>query len=309
MIPSNNVAMSSPSSPFESIRGCEAYRAALSVNNYGVSMMERGHFENAIKTFDDALAIMRQTIIHDLVAADMQHSPSSADDSSCSLSSRPGKISSSAHDALQSAVFRLRAAQESCRKNGGRRPPGTLHIFPIEENDASSMRASIESGPESSLCLPIRLRGLPHSENNTSIDDNTTIPSALILRNHGLAHLLEHERQQQQQQRASGFIGLSKMSCYYHLEKAVLSLSVSHSMLAQYRSESCDDAFDLMRALMLSALVLQNLLRALLHANQHEQAQQVASALDHIGNDVQDAQQVLIAMNVETDNDTTACAA
>jgi hypothetical protein len=98
------------------------------------------------------------------------------------------------------------------------------------------------------------------------------------------------------------------MSENYHLEKAILSLSVSHSMLAQYRAE-CDDAFDMMRALMLSALVLQNLLRVLLHANQNEQAQQVATALDRIGNDVHDAQQVLMAMNVETDNDTTACAA
>jgi hypothetical protein len=289
----NNIAMSP--SPFESIRGCEAYRAALSISNYGVSMMERGHFESAIQTFDDALAIMRQTIIHDLLSNSNTNKHLSADDiASCSSSWCDDQLST--HDALQAAVFRLRVAQSSLKN--GRRPACTLHIFPIEENDASSMRASIESGPSSSLCLPIRLRGLHHYENTTI--NNTTIPSALILRNHGLAHLLEHERQQQQ--------GLCKLSENYHLEKAVLSLSVSHSMLAQYRAE-CDDAFDMMRALMLSALVLQNLLRVLLHANQHEQAQQVATALDRIGNDVHDAQQVLMAMNVETDNDTTACAA
>jgi hypothetical protein len=317
---------SRPLSPFESIRGCEAYRASLSVNNYGVSMLEQGHFESAIMTFDDALAIMRQTITDDLM---MMAAPSSyIHKPSLSYSLEPGKIN--AHDAmLQSAVVRLRAAQEPCHQNNGRRrPAGTLHIFPIEENDALSMRASIESGPTSSLCLPIRLRGLHQfeSDTTTNISNTTSIPSALILRNHGLAHLLQYERQQQQQQQQhypSGYTELSKRTSEndgysnYHLEKAALSLSVSHSMLVQYRDDvvSCDrdntiDTFDLIRALTLSALVLQNLYRVLLYMpNQNEQAQQVANALHCISRDVHDAQQVLMAMNVETDHDTTACAA
>jgi uncharacterized protein (DUF1786 family) len=86
------------------------------------------------------------------------------------------------------------------------------------------------------------------------------------------------------------------------------SLSLAHSMLAQYRSQ-CNDTCCMMQAMLLTALVLRKLIRVLIYMTKPKEAQQVLMTFSQLDMDIRTIQDALRSMNVEMDSHSVACAA
>jgi hypothetical protein len=271
--------------------------AARALNNHGASLLERGHFQDVIKTSKDSIGVIKHTI------EDPNHVV--LDDNLTVLT---------VNETLHSAAIRL----ASCGGGGKLTTtppslplPSFFDIVTIDENDIAQMSASLATTKLSaSLCLAVRIRDFEQ------VEQKSEVPYATILYNHGLAHLLAFE---QKLLFGEGTCTISSSNInhkkYYqgqprkHLDKAMKSLSLAHSMLAQYRSQ-CNDAGCMMQAMLMTALVLRKLIRVLIYmTNKPKEAQEVLMIYSQVEADIRTIQDSMRSMNIEVDDPTIACVA
>lgn len=270
--------------------------AALALNNHGASLLERGHFLDAIKTLKESIGVIKHTI----VAADPSRS---LQNHKSHVVGVHGLTVFSVNETLHSATIRLK----SCKELTAPPLPSFFDIVAVDENDIAQISASLHSGLASSLSISVRMR------DSRQVEQKSEIPYATILYNHGIAHLLAYE---QKLLFGEGIMdgGNNNNTRYYqgqprkHLEKALRSLSLAHSMLDQYRSQ-CNDACCMMQAMLLSALVLRKLIRVLIYMTKPKEAQQVLMTFSQLDIDIRAIQDAMRSMNVEMDSQSIASAA
>jgi hypothetical protein len=206
------------------------FRSALAINNSGVSLLEKGHFREAQKTFWEALTFMKQAL-----------KPSTAFSTSTNV-----------HETLQSVSNRLVRAQVN----------PVLTAFEIcafeDGDDLSNIQSSLKYGPSSSIFFPFRIRSSQDPTFCHVMEKELDRPMAIILYNRALSHFLWGQ---------SDMLSRSKMVQEKHSHAALSCLSMAQSVLSQHLSSRVKDSFQEQCSMLVQAFVLNNLVQVLLVKN------------------------------------------
>lgn len=246
-----------------------------------ISIMQHGHFQDAIKTFKDALSFMSECITMEL--GDVAGNPyrSSSDDDEASP----------LNEVLRLAISRLVFSQKNPSSHD-------VIICPFDEGDITSMISALQCVPKVAARFLVRLR----CEGSLSTQQDMNLPSAAMMHNFGLARLLAYEHGPQPK---------PKKACL--LQDALCSLSAAHSMIQRHMMDKQpadkNIVYDRLRPLLLDAVVLTNLFRVHWHTNQTDAANDVMTTLTSLLNEVQIHQDYLLSRNVEMGNHKIASAA
>jgi hypothetical protein len=285
-----------------------SYRAAVSLNNMGICTMEHGHFGAAMETLKDSLFIMKNIFLNQLSTAERTtHS-----------------LEGSLHeDALQAARMRLAQSQAQPLLND------FLDIQPCDDCNVTAMKIPIvqcQYGPPSStIFVPIRLGSSSHElpsledygdhTQQEQLEHIFKIPSAIILYNYGLSHIIAH-LQELKSPRMTNTSGKTRATAESHesslLHGGIVCFTMSHGILCQARAAVCAGgavSFEILQAMLISGLVLRNLFFIFRIKHQVQAAHDVLLSLSSLLYIIQVHEDVLRNMNVELENHKTACAA
>jgi hypothetical protein len=217
------------------------FRSALAINNSGVSLLEKGHFREAQKTFREALTFMKQAI-----------KPPSPSSSSCCSTNIV------LEETLQCVATRLIRAQANPILSA-------FEICAFEDGDDLSniFQSSLKYGPSSSLFFPFRIRG--GSQDPTFchvVEKEMHRPMSILLYNQALSHLLWGQ---------SGMLARSKMVQAKHFQAALSCLATAQSVLSQHLKlcgvNKNKDSFQQQCSMLVQAFVVNNLVQVLLVQN------------------------------------------
>lgn len=205
-------------------------RSALALNNAGVTLLERGRTEDALKTFADSIFAMHTFLVED--EADESHSEP--------IESRPKR---SVDDLIHCANARLtQTSPPPCNPN----PARQFSVCPID-HDWDGMHSAFKLRPTPSCLSPVRFRGNPLNDSDDQPDMD--LISSTIMYNKGLSHFL-----------AASSCASAKTRDK-HLKVAATSFTMSHSMLTN-QLESCQGlVFSEFWNLQLNSLVLTYLMQ------------------------------------------------
>jgi hypothetical protein len=225
------------SSSSSSIQALALFRAALAINNCGVSILEKGRVREAQKTFREALILMKHASCNPTAAA-------------CQGIS----------ETLHTASARLVRAQKS---------PVHAVVFEIcamedGNDDLSSIKSSLHYGPSSSIVFPIRIRSTADAVQDDDIQQNLEMNKrhmAILLYNHGLAHLLWGQCAIMSQTTLQQKHYSSALSCL-HVAQAVISQHLAREQ------QQDDDPFQKQCSLIVQALVVNSLVQVMHVQNQ-----------------------------------------
>jgi hypothetical protein len=230
-----NIKDSTMSSCSNSIQALALFRAALAVNNCGVSLLEKGHVREAQKTFREALILMKQA------AATNKPTTSTSTTLSCDTNIK---------ETLQNASARLVRAQNS--------PVHTVfEISAIEDgDDLNNIKSSLQYGPSSSLFFPIRIRSTSQDDDNLRQQQQQQQlqmkrPMAIVLYNQAVAHLLWGQ---------SAIMSETSIQ-QTHYSAAVSCLTVAQAVLSQHlaKDQQHNDDFQRQCTLIVQACVVNSL--------------------------------------------------
>jgi hypothetical protein len=232
-------------------------RAALCLNNMGVTMLERGYFREATATFKDSLEIMRAL----MTPASPAPLLGSAAETVYEVQER--RI----QQKLQSGAAHLARTSQTIKTL----LRSDIEICPLDEGDVSALRFALQcmsspSKPATTtiVAFPVRLRC-------TAFEKSLDLQAATVLYNVGLAHLMAHltaRPTSSVQERL--------------LTGALKNLSLAHSLFArtiQTEEASSSEAFQTLCAMLVSAMVLKNMFRIFHNQKQLSKAQQVLASL------------------------------
>jgi hypothetical protein len=270
----------------EASSSSSTYRAALSLNNAGVSFLERGYHVEAIAAFKDSLAIMR---------ACMNSSSSTTDNTT---NSSAAALEQAIEQKLQACNTKLacmhkRTSNSVVRGNSSSEGgvDAMIEISPIDDGDVCAMRAALSCMSSSCnknaamgvvvVVFPIRLRC-------AAFEKSFDLQAATVLYNVGLAYLL-----------AATYNKINTAQHQQHLSKKLLAtgalrnLSMAHSLFSrnihtaaaagdhsgEQQQQHHGDAYQRLCAMLVSGLVLKNMFRLFQSQQQRVKAQQVLASL------------------------------
>lgn len=225
-------------------------RAALSINNMAVSMLELGRVGDAIAAFKDSIAIMRSLMVDNSLEQTV-----------------PSK--------LQACTAKLARAQQ---QDTSRLGVAAIEVSPIDDGDVTSMKAALScmspsSASSTMAVFPIRLRC-------AAFEKNLELQAATVLYNMGIAHLVgtyKKDSSSSKQHQSKKLMATGAMR----------NLSLAHSLFRRNihntatnvdNNSTTDHAFQRLCAMLVSALVLKNMFRVFQFQKQVTKAQQVLAA-------------------------------
>jgi hypothetical protein len=232
-------------------------RAALCLNNMGVTMLERGYFREATATFKDSLEIMRALMTPTPPGLVLGSAVESVDEA------QERRIEQKLHSGTAHLARTSQSIKTSLRSD--------IEICPVDEGDASALRFALQcmssspSRPATTIvaAFPVRLRC-------TAFEKSLDLQAATVLYNVGLAHLMAHLTARP-----------TSSAQEKYLTGALKNLSLAHSLFARtiQNDEANNEAFQNLCAMLGSAMVLKNLFRIFHHQKQLCKAQQVLASL------------------------------
>jgi hypothetical protein len=314
-----------------------AFRAAVSLNNMGVCTMEHGHFAAALETLKDSLSMMKHIILCHQQPADptIIIVPPPHDYSSHHLQQE---------EKLQAARRRLALAQAQPFVMND------LNIQPCDDGNVTAMKipmvmmqqepcvrnkADDDDMGAPPVFIPIRLESSSHElpsgssssssekqEQKEELDQILRIPSAVILYNYGLTHILAHLQNKTSSSEGTTTTPAGAESSSRHessssslLHGGIVCFTCAHGILCQARQAAGQQhhqhavSFEILQAMLISGLVLRNLFFMFLLNRQVQTAHDVMHSLSSLLYIIQVHEDVLRNMNVELENCKTACAA
>ena len=253
-------------------------RAALALNNTGVTLLERGRPEDAVKTFTDSILTMKNA----LLLIDEAHLG-------------PGTISLRAVDCLiHSADARLaqKFPPQQFNHNATRL---AVSVYPID-NDLDGMTAALKLRTTASWCMsPVRFRESPLSDSDESDID---LVAATIMYNKGLAHVHAATSSSSKATKEKKHLGL-----------AATSFSISHSMLTNHLESSQGIVLSEFWNLQLNALVLTNLKLVYQYQGHAQHSQCVSECLKEVLDSIQQYHARFVSIQFAVGNHALASAA
>jgi hypothetical protein len=301
-----------------------SFRAAVSLNNMGVCTMEQGHFGAAMATLKDSLFVMKNILNQPLHERTTTHS-----------------LERSLQDKLRAA--RLRLAQSQAQPLSHH----SIEIRPCDEGSVMAMKvplAQVHYGPPPNVFIPIRLGSSSHQlpgleedtdDHDLQQEDIFKIPSAVILYNLGLSHIIMAHIQQNNKTSPSTYPTTSNTTTTAPpqpesqeegslLHGGLVCFTMAHGILCQpqargvgmqhqHHHQHHDSAavvsFEILQAMLISGLVLYNLFYVFRMNFQVQEAQDVLQSLSSLLYTIQVHEDALRDMNIELENRKTACAA
>ena len=230
------------------------YRAAISLNNIGVVLLEQADFRQALEVLKDAIFVMKLVF------------PSCR---SCSSTSNLSNISNEINVKLQCAMERLASPRspESC--------PLTLDAISYEDGNIALLKNCLRHGPTSPFVFPIKITC---SDFEYPEDRDVDVESAILLYNFGLAHMCIATA------RANGGNGRKAQ------ERALKLFRLSESILVQ-QSSSCDQLDEQTNIILVAAMVFSSTVRILMHQGKVREAEEARRKLSLVGDMVNEIEQ------------------
>mmetsp|Transcript_14870 Transcript_14870/g.28369 ORF Transcript_14870/g.28369 Transcript_14870/m.28369 type:complete len:288 (-) Transcript_14870:119-982(-) len=246
----------------------EACMGCFALNNMGVTMLEKGYYREAAKTFKAAMLALR--------------------------SLKPTKNVDEQQQAERAALLRDRLTKAASRAAKGKKKQkmahrytttkkasscygGDIEIAAMDDNDREAMEAAQQYGPTLTIVFPIRLRELPSAV--TLQEDGLDTHIAIIFYNAGIAQLLTYYYllKKKKKNRDSPFQRERQEKA---LNKAYRLLSVADS--AMNRSLRRQGGMESCRVISLASLVLANLSVTFRHQQNTDRVQQVEQTLHRL---------------------------
>jgi hypothetical protein len=314
------------------------FRAAVSLNNMGVCTMERGHFPAALETLRDSLDVMKNIIVnpqHQSGEPVGTMSAGAATDCSYSYYLQQQLLENKVHAARRRLAF---AQAQPFDVND------FIDIQPCDDGNVTAMKIPIMEVNKKDndvgsppVFMPIRLESFNagdhddhHQQEHDQVELMFSIPSAVILYNIGLTHILAHLENKKPDTRmfmttiAAASSGTTAPRSAPPTESSshelpllhggIVCFTSAHAILCKARGAAVDRphhavSFEILQAMLISGLVLHNLLFMFLMNDQAQTAQNVAHSLSSLLCIIQVHEDALHNMNVELENRKTACAA
>jgi hypothetical protein len=272
-------------------------RAAFALNNAGVTLLEQGRTEDALKTFADYIFTM--------------HTLLSSEETATVSSSSSRSSTRSIDDLIHSANARLTQQQGSSPPP----PPQSsndptrrqVSVYPID-NDLEGLTSALKLRSTQSCMSPVRFRGdsLNHDSNEGPDMD---LISATIMYNKGLAHVLAALASCSDDSHFSASSSAAAKKQEKHLIVAATSFTMAHAMLTNHL-ESCQGIlFSEFWNLQLNALVLTNLMHLYQYQGSHQHSQCVSVCLAEVLDLIEHYHGNIVSMQIVVGNHVLAPAA
>lgn len=229
------------SSSSSSIQALALFRAALAINNCGVSLLEQGHVRDAQKTFREALVLMKQASCNPTDAA-------ACEGIAETLHVASARLVRAQNSPVHAVVFEICAMEDG------------------DDDQLSRITASLQYGPSLSIFFPIRIRSTTAVQDD-NIQQNLEMKRhmAVLLYNQGLSHLLWGQCAVMSQTTLQQKHYSTALSCL-HVAQAVLSqhclAALGHYRKAQQQQQDADP-FQKQCALIVQALVVTSLVQVI----------------------------------------------
>lgn len=290
MFCSNN---SSPQVSSSSTCGQLTCRAALVLNNIGVSLLEQGKTLDGISTFGDSIYAMK----HALLWHEQQQDLSSIEGNTLTNMKTIDSLIASANARLIQASAARRLPQDTNNNNSTNHDSNVSSVCPIDDDltgITAALKEAVRSTTSSACISPVRFRHNDDPHDEPDFD----LLSAIVLYNNGQAHFSA----------VSIFKNKKTMSAR-HLQAASTSFSMAQSLLINHL-HNCDGVTTLeFMGYQLLALVLTNLLRVNQHQGLMQHAAAVGESLTEVLELVKDYEDRITSMNVIVGNHIFAPAA
>jgi hypothetical protein len=259
------------------------YRTAMALNNLGVSMMtEQGGLHHAMMLFKDAFAVMSSE----------QYIPSGGEFGDVFL-----PVSQDQTAQLQEQSFRVMA--QACLV-----PLHPLEICPCDDEDVCLMTKTL---PNVSIFVPINLRSHYFYDPQGS-RKNANLSLAIIMYNHGLAHLLAHVQDKRWNKWGQDLTATSHQGQKL-LRGAVVSLNCAQVMIDCHLDMLGNDNLEKLGTLLLSAMTSKTIMWMSRLAGQGREAEQARALLTQAFGDIDLCQRRLRELNINMYNHETSAAA
>jgi hypothetical protein len=263
-------------------------KAALVLNNIGVSLLEQGKARDAITTFAESLSVMKQALLCDDVDDDVEQ------DSSVNVPTDMKTV----YSLIDSANARLLSRAPQDKMNN------FISVCPIDDDSFGLTSALQQVVVQHSTISPVRFRCDPaRSDRGDDADDEADYfdrMSAMILYNNGLAHHIMAVSSS-----ISSCSSNKSPKTTRHLQASSTSFSMAQSLLVNHLQNisSCQQLGGVViirefMAYQLIALVLSNLRRVHEHQGLLQRAQVVSARLAHALELLQDYERKITCMNV-----------
>lgn len=190
----------------EGIKQLEICQVCFALNNMAVTLLEKGFFREASKTFKVATSALR-------TLEQAQRRAINLEETIQILRKRLKKAAS-------------RTARES-KKN-----PCDIDISSIDDDDREAMEAAQQYGPTTSIVFPIRLRELPSSK---TVQEDLDSQISVVFYNAGIAQLLNYRKARRIGSDEMGQISLNKARRLLTTADAALSRSIRWEGLKSVR--------------------------------------------------------------------------
>jgi hypothetical protein len=281
-------------------------RAAVSLNNMGICTMEQGHFGAAMETLKDSLLVMKNILnqpFHERTTLSLERR---------------------LQDKLEAARLRLAQSQAQPLHHP------SIEIRACDDGNVMAMKVpltqGVHYGPPPKAFIPIRLfesssHQLPNLEAGTIMqqgDDIFKIPSAVILYNHGLTHMLAHIQNKKSPKTPNTTIRTTTApeSQESLLHGGFVCFTMAYDILGQERrgagvkpQHKHAALFEMLQATLISGLIFHNLFYVFRMNFQIQEAEDALHGLSSLLFTIQIHEDALRDMNVELQNCKTACAA
>lgn len=236
-----------------------SYRAALALNNMGVSLLEQGCFNEGLRPFKDSLSIMKGIL--GLRFGDCNHHHHSNSTSNAA-----------AHDErnvqlkMQSATILLAECQMGRSQT---EPSEAADVYALDHGDLTLMKDALRYGSSSSVAFPVYLRS------TAAFDKDVEQQVAVVLYNISVAILLNHAHvimdttiTEELQQESNS---LSDAFQYLSIAQTILSQSIEDT--------NNHDEDQRLVSMLLTAMVLNMLVQTYKYLNWHQKEQDAMSSL------------------------------
>jgi hypothetical protein len=235
-----------------------SYRAALALNNMGVSLLEQGCFNEGLRPLKDSLSIMKGILEHH------QHT-----------SSTSNFAVAATHDErnvqlkMQSATILLAECQMGRSQT---EPSQAADVYALDHGDLTLMKDALRYGSSSSVAFPVYLRS------TAAFDKDVEQQVAVVLYNISVAILLNHAHGSdtmdttttEEQQQESNNILLDAFQ-YLSIAQTILSQSIEDT--------NNHDEDQRLVSMLLTAMVLNMLVQTYKYLNWHQKEQDAMSSL------------------------------
>jgi hypothetical protein len=266
------------------------HRTAMALNNLGVSMMmEQGGLNHAMMLFKDSLAVMsaKHYIPHGGEFGDVF---------------------------LPCTITQEQEIQQQQQQQHGQAASLPLHPLQICSSDDGDLSLMTKTLPNVSTFLPISLRS--HHFYDPQGSPNLNLSLAIIMYNHGLAHLLAHvqdRRWHTSDHHINGSTPTTTQGEEHHGQKlqrgAVVSLNCAQVMIDRHLNTLGNDSFEKLETLLLSAMTIKTIMWMSSFGNRNREAEQARIMLSHVLGDINLYQERLRELNINTCNPATSAAA